>query len=517
MEAPGDSAGGGEHIPVRMVYRVAMNPILAALLWSTTALTDVQVPADATPESATQAPVAEATAAPEPPAGTATASDTAQILPVDPRLEAYEQFRALYETARFAEALPLAQRVVELSDTDQFRDIELPIAYNNLGATQFRLNDFQAAEASYRRSLDLLEASQGIASRRMIVPLAGLGAAYAALDQHALAAEQFDRALAVSRRADGLFNLVQLPLIEQAADSRARLGDNGGVVRELLYALKVLEKQYGFDDPRTLPALQRLAGFYESIADFVGARMMHLRIRDISMRESGGFNALAIRSLVAIARSHRMQYTADPESLDDLAERDPVTGLPVDQSNRAVRLVTAPNADRTGLKSATLALEVLRSVEDPPRQLLAETLTELGDWQMVTSRPKEAMSYYTEASTIRSADPESGWTNPLLAPRMIFHRAPTASKRAANAVKGEVLVRRAVFSLTVTETGETRDISAVTSDMSESQLAQARRALDRAIYSPRFEDGKPVATEGVQFTSEWYERRQPEEPSAAGS
>ena len=49
--------------------------------------------------------------------------------------------------------------------------------------------------------------------------------------------------------------------------------------------------------------------------------------------------------------------------------------------------------------------------------------------------------------------------------------------------------------------------------MSDSQLAQSRRAVERAVYSPRFENGKPVATEGVQFTSKWYEQRQGREPS----
>ena len=54
------------------------------------------------------------------------------------------------------------------------RDHELPIAYNNLGATQYQLGDYAGAESSYRKSLELLEATQGISSRRLVVPIAGL-------------------------------------------------------------------------------------------------------------------------------------------------------------------------------------------------------------------------------------------------------------------------------------------------------------------------------------------------------
>src|SRR6185295_20209065 len=110
---------------------------------------------------------------------------------------------------------------------------------------------------------------------------AGLGADYAALDQHAQAVKEFDRALAVSRRSDGLFNLAQLPLIDQAADSRFALGDFGGVERDYFYALRIAEQHYGFDDPRTIPAAMKLASFYESLKQFAAARGLYLRVRDV--------------------------------------------------------------------------------------------------------------------------------------------------------------------------------------------------------------------------------------------
>jgi hypothetical protein len=35
------------------------------------------------------------------------------------------------------------------------------------------------------------------------------------------------------------------------------------------------------------------------------------------------------------------------------------------------------------------------------------------------------------------------------------------------------------------------------------------RAVSRAIYSPRFANGKAIATEDVTFTGEWYEEHDP--------
>ena len=150
-----------------------------------------------------------------------------------------------------------------------------------------------------------------------------------------MAAEHFARALAVSRRAEGLFNLEQLPLIEQAADSRFAIGDFGGAEHERQYALKILEQNYGYGDVRTLPAALKLAEFYESLQEFEAARGLYLRVRDVAMQESGSYNVAAIRAMISICRTHRMQYAMDPDSIgDEVPLRDPVTGQVVSHMYR---------------------------------------------------------------------------------------------------------------------------------------------------------------------------------------
>ena len=430
-------------------------------------------------------------------------------------MEAYQQFRSLYELARFDEALPYAKQVVELSEAGSERDHELPIAYNNLGATQYQLADYPAAEGSYRKSLELLESTQGISSRRLVVPLAGLGAVYAAQDQHQVAADLFDRALAVSRRADGLFNLQQLPLIEQAADSRYAINDFGGAEREHIYALKIAEQNYGYGDTRTLPALLELGVFYESLREFIAARNMYLRARDVSFKP-GVYDPQAVRALVGIARTHRLQYTMDPDTLDSQQPaRDEVTGDIIGKVYKESR-VPPPAADRTGLKAAQTALELLRSTSDPPAALMTETLIELGDWFQATSRPAIAIPYYAEAAGIfdaqTAADPLAG--HPLKAPRMVFYRPPLSASRGLNTLSGQYVIRKTVFSFLVSETGVPLDINVVSTDMDEGQLSLSKRAVGKAIYSPRFAEGQAVSTAGVSFTSEWYQEYDPEKAPA---
>jgi len=505
----------GEHDPRGMVYRRSMTPVLAALLLAVAQAdghigeTPAPIPeATATQPQAT-APMPEATAPQQ--AKPAAPRQQLRILAQDSRLEAYQQFRTLYDQARFDEALPLAKRVVELSESSGERDHELPISYNNLGATQYQLADYPAAEVSYRTSLELLESTQGISSRRLVVPLAGLGAVYAAQDKHEVAAELFDRALAVSRRADGLFNLQQLPLLEQAADSRYAISDFGGAEREHLYALKIAEQNFGYGDARTLPPLLELGAFYESLREFIAARNMYMRARDVALKP-GIYDPQAVKALVGIARTHRLQYTMDPDTLDSQQPaRDEITGEMIGKVYKESR-VPPPAADRTGLKAAQTALDLLRSTSKPPPELMTETLIELGDWFQATSRPTISLPYYTEAAAIFDAqvavDPLAG--HPLRAPRMVFYRPPLSASRGLNTLSGQYVIRKTVFTFLVSEIGLPLDITVVSTNMDEGQLSQSKRAMSRAIYSPRFAEGRAVSTAGVTFTGEWYQEYDPE-------
>lgn len=426
------------------------------------------------------------------------------------RLAAYEEFRRLFAENLFAEALPLAHRVVQLTESATPRDEQLPIAYNNLGITQMRVGDLDAAEASFRHALDLLEGRVGIVSRRLIAPLAGLGAVHAARGRHALAADSLQRALAISRRANGLFNIDQMELLESLIENYDATGNKSGVEHERRYAVQVVQQEYGPDDPRTIPAVMRLAEWYETSGHYLLARAQWQRIVAVASRE-GGRNAATILGLVAVARTHRLQFVLDPESIETAQiPVDPWTGRP-DPFMVGPERPGVIKLDRAGESAALQALEILDQAPDPPKNMLALALTELGDWYVTAGKVDTAIPYYRRVWPLFTETMASGAPNPLASPRPLRYRPPAAAIRNRGRTDAEVVAASFEFTMHVSASGETDRITLVSSDDGgdrdslDYRAAQIRRSLARALFSPRFEDGEPVATDDYRFTETWYD------------
>lgn len=425
------------------------------------------------------------------------------------RQAVYDAFREEFDAGRFDAALPLARTLVELFEAQAPDSDQLPTAYNNLGAVQWRTGDLAGAQASFSRALELLERTQGVSSRRLIAPLAGLATVYAEQGQHDLAAETLQRAIAVSRRAEGLFNLDQLDLLEPLLRSYEAMGALDGVERELRYMLQVVRKRYGADDPRTLPATTRLAVLYEKTRHYPAARALWAQSARIGSGEGGGRNAATINGLLGIARTHRLQFVHQPESLVEQVPIDPFTGKPDPLGSAGMRAGPV-KLDDDGEEAALKALEILDGTPDPPRALLGATLLELGDWYTTAREPDRAAPYYARAWPALQESLAPGETHPLAMPRPLYYRVPAMASRQRLSPDLRTVARRMEFSLAIAATGEVTSASVVSSEADESQAAQVRRALERAWFSPRLEDGRAVPTEGFLFTEYWHDIAPPE-------
>jgi len=437
----------------------------------------------------------------------------------------HAEFQRLFAAGEYADALRRAQENVRIEEARHAASDELSAAYHDLGKAQLHAGSADAAVASLLRALQLLELTQSVASPRLMEPLTDLGEAYAALGMHDAAIEATQQAVAIGRRTQGLFNTEQMELLDRLAASFDALGNFDGVDSARRYAVLVAEKQFGPEHPDSLPAIGKLASWFELSGRYTMARDLYERTARIASREDGGRNVATVTALLGVARTHRLQYVETPELVEDSVwgdppgeKFDPVTGQREAVAGAVERpgLDAAARLNRRGEDALLRSLEILNSISDPPRDMLARTLLEFGDWYQTDRNLARAISYYRRAWPLLEETSTAESPNPLLAPRPMFYRLPPKLRRN-HAIRQENVVKQqqVEFVMTVSDRGEVSDVVRKGGDMLEGLGWQVERALNRATFSPRFVNGEPIATPGFAFIEFCCETTSEEQAASA--
>jgi TonB family protein len=373
----------------------------------------------------------------------------------------------------------------------------------NLGLAQQLAGDYLGAEQSYLRALALIEAAGRITSPRLARAQAGLATAYYSARRYDLAAPALDRAVALSRRSEGLFNEDQLPLLAKQADSLTQLGQLEQALQARRYAVRLVERKHGQRSLRFAQELESLGRWYSVVAAYEASRTTLLKsLKTVEELEGPGSINL-VGPLTALADNAqrwvldpvaRAQATGEEERSTMFHDSSAMPGLP-------------------GLSSSTIAAEGLRWLEraaelasagpEPSPPLVAAVRTQLGDWFQARLELDRARPHYLQAwHAATQAAPADG--RPLQeqifgAPVLLQYRPVEGWDRYAQRPADEAERRRVELELTVDEQGRVQDVKVV-SDAGDARFAaRTVQSIEAARYRPRFSDGEPVATSGVRF------------------
>lgn len=439
--------------------------------------------------------------------------------PAAPREEAYQEFRRLFDAGQYEAATVQARRVVEL--TEQSRPVvpdELQVALMNLAVTQRHSGDYVGAEASLLRVIELIEASGRRTSPRLARAHALLAGTYYDARRYDLAAASFERAVALNRRAEGLFNESQLPMLDKYVHALTELGRYEDALVAQRYALRVVGKRHG---ERSLPfarQLDALGRWYSRVGAYEASRTILRRAEDLVASLPDASLAERVAPLTGLAENAR-RWLSDPQLRDASADeaRRTIFGDPT--------LPTPP-----GLSSSTIAAEGLRALEravaivaeapDAPPALAAGVRAQLGDWHQARGDTELALPNYRAAWQLAGTAPDAGALRESLfgAPLLLYYLVPDSWNRYAQRPPDEVTLRHVELELVVGSDGQPRDPQPpADADAGDRLVEQTLRAAGTARYRPRLVDGEPVDTPGVRFVQPFYVLRaddpQPE-PSA---
>ena len=404
------------------------------------------------------------------------------------RISANQQFREAFDAKRYDEALPLAQKVVDMTEEQYGKDARALVnPLTNLGTVHYRLKDYPSAEKEYQGAVDILEKTAGTTDRQLLRPLQGLGSAHFAENEYVDASVALKRAIDLSRNLDGLFNAGQLQILEPLISSYEALDLTQEAEKEQQYALRVAETAYGRMDARMLKPLDRYGRWLEKIGRYTSARLLYARALTIAEQTSGRGTLVAVEPLLGIARSYRYEFVNGAEeapSAQDAFSNPDLTGV----SSDAQRL----NPD--GERALRLALQAIEKNQPVDHKRRGDTLLELGDWYMSAGAMARGVETYREAWKDYVA---AGDTTVLTQPRPLVYRAPPTSSKRSSLKPDESEERYVEVKFNVTKDGRTDAVEIGSSDAPESAQRAMVSAIKKSRYSPKFEAGEPVETHGV--------------------
>jgi tetratricopeptide (TPR) repeat protein len=398
------------------------------------------------------------------------------------RVQVYHDFRTAFDERQYKAALPLAEKLVSMTE-EQYGGADRALAnpLSNLATTQYRLHDYKTAEETFLRTVKIVEDAAGGADRALLRPLHGLGATYFATGQYEDASLILKRALDLSRNLDGLFNLEQMSILDPLIDSLVALDRHEEAERAYDYSIRVAETAYGKADLHVLRPLDRSAHWQERMGRYTTARILYARALQIAEQAGGSGSISTVDPLEGIARTYRLEFVNGGES--STSEADPA----VENSQQL-------NPD--GERAILLALRAIDKTEPLDHMRRGAALVELGDWYLsggVLSRGLHSYRYAWKELEL------GGSTVALAAPRQLAYRAPLSSVTRSKADHDNLEEHFVEVTFTVTKEGRTAELTTSDTDATQSQQKVVLSAVRKARYAPRLENGEPADTPGVKF------------------
>ncbi|MEE8093873.1 MAG: tetratricopeptide repeat protein [Gammaproteobacteria bacterium] len=392
------------------------------------------------------------------------------------RLEVELLLTELVDQARFEEAVPIAERMVELTEEESGVSIELGIALSNLAILQRSLELYEPSERNFVRAVDVIREADGAYSEAAISPLVGLGMNYQARGDYFEAETTYEEARTVSRRAHGLLNEQQIDILDHLASTMMDMQRYVEADEYQLTALHLMERIHGADMPGVLPAIYKFARWLRSAYRFQEERGQYVRAMDIIRDYEGATSQAMVRPLRETGISYRTQKL--PEG--------------------------------RGLSALRRALEIAENQPAPDTRLIAETLVDIGDWNVAFSKVGATGEEYRRAwqllGELADGDALRGeWFND---PIYVLRENPSSrgigSPNDPGALPGHVLI-----TFDVTEFGRTVNVTVVESVPPGLKDDSTARAIGRSRFRPRMVDGELVRAPGLarNFTFHY----QPEE------
>jgi tetratricopeptide (TPR) repeat protein len=415
------------------------------------------------------------------------------------------EFEASSAPADLSAAIDVAQKRVAAARLEaKGKPLPLADALVALGDAQRAAGVYTEAENAYAEALKIVEQAAGPTNSHLLGPLRGLGFALAKEGKHDQAAVYLNRALVLSHRTDGLFNLPQMEILRQLARSEAIIKDYDTAEQHINYLQKIGETVYGARDPRMIPVICDVADWRSGVRAYITARLIYERAIALGKKTVGPDDLALVRPLRSIARTYVWELVdlSDHASESIRVRRD---SMHLGHTSSIEEEGPDPHyLSSDGEQALQRAVSILERHPEARAELVA-TLLQLGNWYMIKEERDEAMTVYARVSELAKDEPSAAAA--LALPVRLFYPLPPILIASRRLPPVDTADRYVLLEYTVTEQGNVDDARVVETNASSRQANQILEAMRSSRFRPRFVDGKPVNATGMQYREVYKVRK----------
>lgn len=370
--------------------------------------------------------------------------------------------------------------------------------------------------------------------------LLGLGLLYKNHEQYDKAAEVLERSLQIKRVNDGIQNMDQIPILKALIEVNGTAKNWDELDRNYHLLLWVYQRNLDPGDPELLPIID-IVGHWKLVAFKKGllSESPETTLYDLIEMYQSTVNLMT-----------KLYGENDPRLIG------PLNGLSISRYQLATQIANTPVNEFQGFERKTRLITqctrildptgiirtICRPVEVPntgyyiskqntkdqrvndqlfsirnnlshivkicsanqtlPVHERAEALVNLGDWYFINNKKNTALDNYNQAYKILSTEHDTTelidkyFGSPVRIP--FGNNTTPDTKDEMNQATGEPYVK---LSFAVTADGKARNIKVIEESEPKSfkYRKRARSSIDTALFRPRLENGKPVATKEVKL------------------
>jgi tetratricopeptide (TPR) repeat protein len=228
-----------------------------------------------------------------------------------------EKVGELYQSGKFAEAIPVAQESLALAEKALGPDHpESATLVNNLAELYRSMGEYAKAQALFQRALKIDEKALGPDHPNVARDLNNLALLYKSKGEYGKVESLYQRALKIQEKALGRDDPTVATYLNNLATLSISMGNYAKAKPLLQRALEIDEKALGPDHPETATDLNNLALLCNSMGDYAKAEPLFQRALSINEKALGPDHPTTATTLTNLAELYRL--------MNDYAKAEPL-------------------------------------------------------------------------------------------------------------------------------------------------------------------------------------------------